>query len=277
MRLAHCVSVLAVLAASSCSGAERRAPPPPAPLVPAPLAPAPVVEPDVEPALPADVASPPLADEPQISVGEWHERHQALLRAPGRTAARLVVLGDSIADGWCGSRAFGKQWGKLKPLNLALPAEQTQQLLWRIEQGALDGLSPRLVIVSIGIENLAHGASPADTAGGVRAVLDAVREKLPASGVLVLALLPAGQSTADPRRAPIQAVNSQLSQLGRALAAEADRVLVSDVGGVFLEPDGSIPSEVMSDFVHPTALGYEALTVSVSLVAEHLLRASRPH
>lgn len=252
----------------ACSGAERSAAVAPAPSEPALPAPAPAVPlaPPTRPELRADLASPPLEDQPALSVAEWHQRHAELSSAPKRGVSQLIVFGDSIGQGWAESRAFQKQWRQRQPLNLSLGGDQTQQLLWRIEHGALDGLSPRLVIVCSGTENLLHGFAPSETVRGVRAVLSQVRERLPKSKVLVLGLLPAGQSASDPRRAQIQVINAELSAL-----AEPERVAVTDVGGVFLDADGSISPNVMADFVHPTALGYEALTLSVSLVAASLL------
>jgi len=270
------VSLLAlVLGCASCGSAERRAPARPAFAAPSPAA-TPILPPQVaEPERRADLAAAPLEDAPGISADEWRERHEALLSAPGREAAQLVLLGDTISQGWGDSRAFAKKWGKLRPLNLALAGEQTQYLLWRIEHGALDGLSPRLAIVAVGCENLTHGFSPRATAQGVGAVVRRVHEELPAAAILVVGLLPAGQSRADARRAPIEAVNAELREVVAGVAqsdpAAADRIIVSDVGGTFLDADGSMSQGVMEEFTQPTALGYEALTLSLSLVAERLL------
>jgi hypothetical protein len=253
-----------VLLSLGCAAASARvphAPPreePPPPSVP-PLAPPPSV-----PERRADVAE--EAAESSLLGSSWRERHQALLQAPGRRAAQLVVLGDGMAVGWHRSRAFQKQWRERKPLNLALPGDQTQQLVWRIEHGALDGLTPRLVLLAAGSENLAHGFSPAQTARGVAAVLQRVRVRLPGSRVLLLGLLPAGQSTLDPLRAASDATNVEL----RAVASAAQLTL-AEAGGVFLEADGRITPGMLGDDGQPTPLGYEALTITVSLLAQRLL------
>ena len=164
------------------------------------------------------------------------------------------------------SRAFAKQWRERKPLSLALPGDQTQQLLWRIEHGALDGLAPRLVLIGAGSENLAHGFTPAQTARGLSAVLQRVREHLPNSRVLLLGLLPAGTGPGDPRRAASDATNAELRTLANAL-----QVTLADVGSVFLEPDGTFTPGMLDEQGLPTALGYEALTITVSILAQRLL------
>jgi lysophospholipase L1-like esterase len=260
--LRRVVGRVAVCLLVACSGAAPAPPAPPAPRLPPPVVPTP----PAPPVRRADLAELPRDAESPLGAAAWQERHAALLRAPERKGAELVVLGDGIADGWCGSRSFQKQWRKRKPLNLAIAGDQAQQLLWRIEHGALDGLSPKLVIVAVGSENVAHGFAPADAARGVAAVVSQVRARLPASRVLVLGLLPAGQAASDPRRAAITHTNTELARLG-----EPGHVQVSDAGGVFLNADGSISAQLMGDFVTPTALGYEALTITVSLVAQQLL------
>jgi lysophospholipase L1-like esterase len=237
----------------------------PAAAVPAP--PAEIIAPP-EPRLRADVAALPLASATS-DAGDWQAQHDAQLHAQGRAVAELVVLGDSLAQGWFASRAFQKQWRKRKPLDLALAGDQTQQLLWRIEHGTLDGLAPRLVIVSVGGENLAHGFSPAETARGVAAVLSRLHERLPASQTLLLGLLPMGQTASDPRRSASEATNAELRRLG------GDHVTMVEPGGTFLEADGRITPGTLNDSGQPSALGYEALTLTVSLVAERLLQGSR--
>jgi beta-glucosidase len=181
-----------------------------------------------------------------------------------------VLLGSSLADGWQRSRAFQRQWRERKPLSLALPGDQTQQLSWRIEDGALDGLTPRLVMLAIGSENLAQGFTPAQTARGVRAVLQRVRQRLPNARILLLGLLPAGANASDPLRAASDATNAEL----RAVASAEQATLV-EVGGVFLEADGSITPGTLDENGQPTALGYEAITITVSLIAQRLLEGAR--
>jgi lysophospholipase L1-like esterase len=179
------------------------------------------------------------------------------------------VLGDSTANAWFESRSFQKQWRKQQPLNLAVAGDQTPHLLWRIERGILDGLAPRLLLLLIGADSLDAGFPPQDTVRGIRAVLEQVRARLPQTPVLILALLPAGQHKDDARRGLIEATNRQLSAL-----AEPDKVLVVDVGGMFIEADGSLSTFAMADFARPTEMGHEALTTSISLVAQQLMQAA---
>jgi lysophospholipase L1-like esterase len=204
------------------------------------------------------------------SLSAWQARHTAQLESPDRGRSELVVLGDSLAEGWCASRSFQKQWGRRRPLNLGLSLDQTRQVLWRIENGSLQGVSARVVIVALGMDTLGAGYSADETARGIRAVVERVRSELPRAAILVLGVLPAGELETDPRRHAIVATNAALQGL-----AEPDRVVVADVGNMFLDGQGKLSESVMSDFVHPTPLGYDALTMSASLLAEDLLRSAK--
>ncbi len=214
-------------------------------------------------------ASPRRVEQPWMSLAEWRRRHEKQLRAPHRSRARLVMLGDSITEAWCESAAFRQALGQHEPLNLGIGGDQTQHVLWRIDHGALDGVAPRAVVILIGVNNLGNGFSPDDTLLGIRAVLDRVAQKLPATSVLLLAVLPAGEKPAAELRAKIAATNPLLQSL-----EVPGKVRVADVGAVFLEPDGSIAKAHMADFLHPTALGHERLTAAVRPLLDELMRAS---
>ena len=121
-------------------------------------------------------------------------RHNDQLKAANREQAKVVFLGDSIIDGWRMSPSYKQHFSAYTPLNLGISGEYTQNLLWRIEHGALDGLSPKAVVVMIGVNNLGGGFSAQQTAKGVRAVLVAVQGKLPGAPILLLSILPAGES-----------------------------------------------------------------------------------
>ena len=147
----------------------------------------------------------------------------------------------------------------------------TPDMLWRIEQGTLDGLHPGAIVVMIGVNNLGGGFSVADTVSGVRAVVSRAQEKLPQVPILLLAILPARQSASDPLREKIRQANGLIASL-----AQPGRVYFHDVGSVLLEPDGTISEQTMRDFLHPTASGYERLTAAVAPLLAELMPAAAP-
>lgn len=201
-----------------------------------------------------------------MSLAEWRSRHERQLAAAGRAEAGVVFLGDSITEAWIETDSLQRQLRAYHPLNLGIGGDQTQHVLWRIEQGTLDGLSARLVVVLIGVNNLGNGYGPEETARGIAAVVRRVRKKLPQARVLLLKVLPAGEHASDDLRRGVLATNELLPAL-----AEPGSVELLDIGGLLLEPDGSIASETMKDFLHPTELAYRAMTDAVVPVVLRLL------
>jgi lysophospholipase L1-like esterase len=201
-----------------------------------------------------------------MSLREWRRRYEKQLHVAGRERSQLVLIGDSIVEGWCESAAFHKTFAELKPLNLGLGGDQTQHVLWRIEHGVLDGLAPRAAILLIGVNNLGNGFSSDDTLLGIRAVLARVSAKLPATPLLVLRVLPAGERADDDLRQKIAVLNPELSAL-----EQPGKIRIVDVGSVFLEADGRILKTQMGDFLHPTAIGYERLSRAVRPLLDEML------
>lgn len=232
----------------------------------APLGPAPLpigrdvqqdtVRPPVPKAYPQNVADRPvprLGSQPWMISDEWETRHNDQLKAVNREQAKVVFLGDSITDAWRMSPSYKKHFSVYAPLNLGISGDYTQNLLWRIEHGALDGLSPKAVVVMIGVNNLGGGFSAEQTVKGVRAVLAAVQGKLPGAPILLLSILPAGESPDATLRKKIIEADELIAQM------QVPGVTVVDIGSVLLEPDGTISKSILRDFLHPTEAGYVRL------------------
>jgi beta-glucosidase len=213
-------------------------------------------------AFPQNIANRPVprvGDKPWQIAEEWQQHHERLLRVPARVKAKLIFLGDSITEGWGVSPAYKEYFGKYSPFNLGIASDTTQNVLWRLEHGALEGSHPQVVVTMIGINNLAGGFSVDDTVGGVRAVVASVQKCVPEARILLLGILPARQDATNPLRQKIQDTNRQLAAL-----AMPGRVEFSDVGQVLLEADGSISKTTLRDFVHPTPEGFERLSKAVA-------------
>ncbi|HEY6723604.1 MAG TPA: GDSL-type esterase/lipase family protein, partial [Polyangiaceae bacterium] len=214
----------------------------------------------------ADKPVPRVGTEPWQISEEWLGQHERQLQAPRRAEAQVVFLGDSITAGWRSAPAYRAAFAKYAPLNLGVAGDHTQNVLWRIQQGALDGISPRVVVVMIGVNNLGGGFTPQATVSGVQAVVSAVQERLPRSRILLLGILPARHSPSEGLRSKIAEANRLLAAAGWSGATE-----FRDVGAAFLDPEGKIQKTVMRDFLHPTGEGYQLLSDSVEPLISRLL------
>jgi lysophospholipase L1-like esterase len=207
------------------------------------------------------------ADRPAIRTGTfagvpdaWAKAHRRYTERARRADAEVVFLGDSITYGWGeeGREDLGKpswlaEFAPLKAANFGFSGDQTQHLLYRIENGELDG-HPRVAVVLIGTNNLSEGQSPEATASGVAAVVDAIHEVSPTTRVLLVGLLPRLPGADGPYSAGVKQVNA----IVRGWSREAE-VEFLDAGAAFLKPDGQLDWDLSLDGLHPSAKGYRAL------------------
>ncbi len=217
---------------------------------------------------PADIPAPRVVEQPWMSLADWRSRHERQLAQPGRADAELVFLGDSITEAWVETRNLRDCLARHQPLNLGVGGDQTQHVLWRIEQGTLQGLSPRLVVLLIGVNNLLNGYTPEETVRGITSVVQSVRRNLPEARVLLLNVLPAGEHRTDELRRAVVRTNQLLGAL-----SEPAHLEMLDIGAVLLKDDGSIGTETMEDFLHPTQGAYRSMTDALAPTIERLLDA----
>jgi lysophospholipase L1-like esterase len=181
---------------------------------------------------------------PQVAAGE--------VSAPRNNPA-LVFLGDSIIALWGASGHGVADYG--------LDGAATQNVLWQVQAGQLAGTFPFVVVLGIGINNLNEGDTPAATAAGIVADVQAIHQAAPQATVVVMGILPTNpaQLLPVPPQAEIRQTNALVAQ---ALAGDP-RALFADLSGAIQQPDGSIAPLMLIDGVHPSPLGYVNLTFAL--------------
>jgi lysophospholipase L1-like esterase len=175
--------------------------------------------------------------------------------------ANILFLGDSITDlleTGAGRPLWNQYFVPLGAADFAVGGATTSHVLWQIETGQVAAVTPHVVVLLIGSNNLGTGQSPADTAAGITEVVAQLRAQLPRARVVLLGILPRGRRRTEPLRAAIADVNQRIAPLG-----DGRQVRYLDIGPLFVEPDGSIAPQVMPDFVHPSVYGYGIYTVAI--------------
>ena len=200
------------------------------------------------------VASPPLtvATTP-LSRPDKQAVHERLVTGIQAQMPDLIFIGDSITENWSGpGRAvWNRYYGGRNTFNLGVNADRTEHVLWRLDHGELTGISPRLAVILIGTNNAGNNA-PDDIAAGVAAIVDRVRGKLPQTVILLMGIFPRGEKPEDPQRIAVAQVNERIARL-----SDGRKVFFMDLTQKFLAKDGTIPKELMPDFLHPAERGYE--------------------
>jgi lysophospholipase L1-like esterase len=170
------------------------------------------------------------------------------------TAPEIVFVGDSITEGWekDGREVWQQHYARHHALALGFGGDRTENVLWRLQHGEIDGLSPKAVVLMIGTNNTGHRAEdPRTTAAGIKRLLDEIRRRLPKTQVLLLAVFPRGEKPDD----HLRQINARVNQ---AIAGYADGRAVHflDINPALLNADGTLSKDVMPDLLHPSARGY---------------------
>ncbi|MBC9933066.1 GDSL-type esterase/lipase family protein [Chitinophaga qingshengii] len=222
-------------------------------------------------ALPANTAVVPVPKLENDSY-DWWARHAEVLRIKDSINPEIVMVGNSITHFWGGypllrgtdgqlrkangPDAWAALYGGHRVLNLGFGWDRTQNVLWRLDHGELDGLHPQTVVLEIGTNNTsqttnARANTPAEIVEGIAAICGRIRSKAPQAKILLMALFPREQQPDHARRAVIRETNRLLTAF-----ATKEHIRLLDIGPQLTTPEGVLLKEIMYDFVHPTEKGY---------------------
>lgn len=214
------------------------------------------------------------ADKPHIkldrngSSASFLAAHERFLKR-GQEPAQVLFLGDSITAGWGnrGKETWKKRYEPLQAANFGIGGDKTQNVIWRIDNGELDQIRPKVVVLMIGTNN-ASAWAPEETAAGVTTIVEKIKQKLPESKILLLGIFPRGEKPDDARRQKNIQVNEIISKLD-----DGKTVRYLDIGKTFLQPDGTLSKEIMYDFLHLTEKGYEMWADAIQPLLDEMLKA----
>ncbi len=172
----------------------------------------------------------------------------------------VVMLGDSIMHFW--EWKHPRSWEKFTKgrtvLNLGYGGDRTQNVLWRIEHGELDGYTAKSVVLMIGTNNNSAGDSdPAAVAEGVKKVVAEIRARQPDAKIVLHPIFPRGRSAESAAHAAARARNDRTNALLEKFAAEDGKLVWVDFNDRLVDGSGWVPKSLMADEIHPTDAGYD--------------------
>ena len=221
------------------------------------------------PAKPATLAIQPIV----------HPDTEASLAQMKETAshggADIVFIGDELTNLWdentpdvdsplTGFKVWEKVWAPLRAANFGLGGDRTENVLWRIDQGMMDGLKPKVIVLLIGKNNIVaqgrtvpelpgviYHCTPKETAEGVKAIIDRLQKKCPTSKIVLLGIFPMGPKD-DKIRLQIRATNSIIRNY-----EDNRRVYYMDLSPKFLTPAGAVNLKLLPDSERLSGNGYQ--------------------
>ncbi len=202
------------------------------------------------------VSTPPPGTNPAVFPvprAEWLVHFQRSVDRSKQGNVDLVFDGDSITDFWMGAgkEVWAKNYGGLNAVDYGISGDRTEHLLWRLDHGQVAGLHPKMIALMIGTNN-AGNCTEAQIAEGITAIVHEYQKLCPDAVILLQAVFPRSEKPTDSMRGKIKGINTLISKLG-----DGKKVVYVDFGDKFLQPDGTISRDVMPDFLHPNAKGYQ--------------------
>ena len=200
---------------------------------------------------PAAISTPPSGQD---------ARHAAKVAAVKKEKFDLLMIGDSITHNF-ENPAFQSVWQQYyaprHALNLGYSGYRTENIIWNLANGELENQSPKVVTLMAGTNNVDEKNYPTrhtagQVAGGIKAIVDLLRRKLPDAKIIVLRPFPGSYD------GPLPTSHRMiLERAGDIIKTYADgqHVFYCDVNANFLNPDGSINHDLMPDYLHPNGKG----------------------
>jgi beta-glucosidase len=199
--------------------------------------------------------------------GGWIKRHESFNERVKQGNVDLIFIGDSITQGWegAGKNVWSEFYGNRNAVNLGIGGDRTQHVLWRLDNGNIEGIKPKLAVLMIGTNNSGTNTSE-QIAAGITAIVEKLRTKLPETKVLILGVFPRGPNKDDAKRKVNEGANEIVKKL-----ADDKNVFYLDIGPAFLADDGTLSKEIMPDLLHLNEKSYRLWAESIEPKVKELM------
>ena len=186
-------------------------------------------------------------------------RHQEIEKLKGRTVD-VVMLGDSIMHFW--EWKHPESWAKFTAgrvvLNLGYAGDRTQNVIWRIDHGELDGYAAKCVVLMVGTNNNTYDSTdPANVAAAIEKIVGMIRQHQPRAKIVLHPIFPRGVSAESDKHAKARARNDKTNALLKAFAERDGKLVWIDFNSKLVDETGWVPASIMADQIHPTDAGYD--------------------
>lgn len=216
----------------------------------------------------AHLATDPAVPDAQWMRSWWMKRFDEKKALAAQGGYPVVFVGDSITHFWetNGRAAWSNSFetGECRALNSGFSADRTENVLWRLRHGQLDGADPKAVVLMIGTNNTGHRKveeeSALDTFLGIRAIIEDLDARFPQAVKVICPIFPRGATTNDALRVRNDHVNQALYRYvvsERQRGCKDTRITWCDVGSGLLDANGVLSKEMAKDLLHPGPRGYE--------------------
>lgn len=201
--------------------------------------------------------------------------HEQLLEKAKKGRIDIYFVGDSIIRRWGATDypQFLENWKQnffgWNAANFGWGADTIQNILWRLENGELDGINPKIIVILAGTNNVgnrpADDASVENIAKGIKAILNICRQKAPDATIVLTALFPRNDNMAA-----IPTINKINPSI--ATFADGKKIRFLNINDKLADKDGRLFDGMMNpDRLHPALLGYQVWADGLKPIFTELL------
>jgi lysophospholipase L1-like esterase len=201
--------------------------------------------------------------------------HEQLVEKAKRGGIDVYFVGDSITRRWgCSDPQYAnllENWRAnffgWNAGDFGWGADQTQNILWRLENGELDGVNPKVIVILAGTNNVGprpKAEAVEDVTRGLKAIVDVCRQKAPGATIILTGIFPRNDNMAA---VPvINRINDNLAKM-----ADGNAVRYLNVNDKLADKEGRLFEGMMQDKLHPTAKGYQVWADGLKPILTELL------
>jgi len=206
----------------------------------------------------------------------WKNRHEKLLNSKN-TNPQLLLIGNSILntlDEKDRKDIWEKHLNKYNTFNMGFSGDRTENVIWRLQNGELDNIDPRVALVLIGTNNTDGNNFPTinypnEIEEATWKICEIIKEKLPKIEILLLAILPFGEYIPNYRNTIIERTNKLLAKFPN----RDKSIHFVNIGSLFLSKNGDgVNLELMHDGLHPSAEGHMLMFDHLEVEITKLMR-----
>ena len=202
--------------------------------------------------------------------------HQQLIaKTKHQGTIGIYFEGDSITRRW-GATDYPKllahwqrQFHGWNAANFGWGGDTTHNILWRLQNGELDGVSPKIIVLQAGTNNLpsrgpADAAAVDDVVGGIKAIIATFQKKSPDAVIVLTALFPRPQN--EKLASTIKRINDQLATL-----ADGKQIRFLNINDRLTDDQGDLLPGISRDGLHLEEKGYDVWAAALKPIFEELL------
>lgn len=210
----------------------------------------------------------------------WMPRHEAVIQRNAEGNVNIIFIGDSITHHWenNGKEFWAKYYEPRGAVNMGFSGDGTQNVLWRLENGEIDGINPKVAVIMIGTNNSNGDTHTVEQiADGINAIVCKLRTELPQTKVVILGIFPRGSkeqmqdkqsdATHNYQWAKLDSVNELISK-----TADNKMVYYLNINDKFLDEQGTLTREIMPDLLHLSEKGYQIWAEALEPTLEKLMK-----